>query len=137
MPRCISPLLLAAALLLAATSASAQYATAGPNYYPPGYAGDMFSGTITNVNPAAATLTLSFVDHRKTETFTGVIPRGFKARDPKGVLREVPITIFHPGMRAQVYFFKRQRENEIFLLVIGRSVIMNAKYGPLLTFMGF
>jgi hypothetical protein len=51
--------------------ASAQYATAPNNYYPEGYHGATFTGTITQINND--TLTLTYTHGNKTDAFEGYV----------------------------------------------------------------
>ena len=49
----------------------AQYGTAPNGYYPSGYGGDIFTGSVSAVDEATGQITVSFHTKKKTETFVG------------------------------------------------------------------
>jgi hypothetical protein len=60
--------------LLFTSIACAQHGTAPSGYYPFGYHGDTWTGTVLATNNVTHEITLTFTKKDKTETFIGVFP---------------------------------------------------------------
>jgi hypothetical protein len=71
--------------------ASAQYATAPNNYYPEGYHGATFTGTITQINND--TLALTFTHGNKTDAFEGYVAT--QCNIPPSVKKGAVITVLY------------------------------------------
>jgi len=69
-------------LMLAATAAFAQFGSAPNSYYPDGYMGTTFTGTVTAVKDGEITLTYTRKD--KTDTFVGHLEANCNAPTANG-----------------------------------------------------
>ncbi|MBV9959834.1 MAG: hypothetical protein JO360_15520 [Acidobacteria bacterium] len=63
-----------ACVLFCAGVSVAQKGKAEPDYYPMGYAGDIFTGEVTAFDNDARTLTLTFIKDKKPQTFVVYLP---------------------------------------------------------------
>jgi hypothetical protein len=81
--------------LVSVREASAQYGTAPNNYYPDGYHGATFTGTIAQINNEAITLT--YTHGNKTDTFQGYVatPCNMPASKTTVVKTGAVITVFY------------------------------------------
>jgi hypothetical protein len=82
----------------------AQHGTAPGGYYPMGYQGDTWTGTVTAANDNTREITLSYTKGDKTETFTGVLQAGFSLKTKDGSMREAKPSDIPIGMRLVVYY---------------------------------
>jgi hypothetical protein len=114
-----------AVLFLGTVEGKAQHGTAGNGYFPPGYEGDTWTGTVTTTDDATRTVTLTYSSKRKTETFTGVLQEGCcKVKMSDGTVQELRPSQLSPGRRVMVYYIpkttkaegKKTTVNEIFKL---------------------
>jgi hypothetical protein len=69
--------------------------------------------------------------------FTGVVPANFTARGLDGAMHTVTAAIFTQGMQLTVFYIPRGQDNEIFLIKIGKTAILNAHYQDEMTYMSF
>jgi hypothetical protein len=69
----------------------AQKGTAEPDYYPPNYVGDTYSGEVTSVNEDTREFTLTYKKKEKEETFVGVLPKGYTVKLKDGKDHEVKL----------------------------------------------
>ena len=97
-------------LLLAIVAASAQHGSAPPGYYPMGYAGDTFTGTITAVNPDTRELTLTYSKGEKTENFVGVLKPGYRVNGPNGKPMELQMSDIPVGVKVTAYYMAKSRK---------------------------
>jgi 3D (Asp-Asp-Asp) domain-containing protein len=91
-------------VLFASTIAWAQHGTAPGGYYPMGYQGDTWTGTVTAVNDSTREITLSYTKGDKTETFTGILQAGFSLKTKDGSMHEVKPSEIPLGTRLVVYY---------------------------------
>jgi hypothetical protein len=82
-------------VLACAGVVSAQYASAPTNYYPQGYHGATFTGTVSQMNNEAITLT--YTHGSKTDTFEGYVaaPCNLPATRTTVVKKGAVITVFY------------------------------------------
>jgi hypothetical protein len=100
-------------LLLAFCSvASAQHGTAPNGYYPPGYVGDTWTGTVTSVNDEAREITLTYTKGDKTETFTGILQAGYKVKLKDGTSKELKPSSIPIGARLIVYYTPQTKKQD-------------------------
>lgn len=123
--------------LALALPAAAQHAIAPSGYYPDAFTGDIFTGVVTATDDATGSITLLYTDSGKVERFTGQLPQPFVARGHDGNLISVTPALFPHGTGATVFYIKHAGgQNEIFLVKVGKTAILNARYRDL-TFMAF
>jgi hypothetical protein len=87
----------------------AQHGTAETGYFPPGYAGDSFSGTVTAADDTSRELTLTYTDNaaKKIETFVGVIADGYVARWKDGTVHPLKPSDLPVGTKVKVYYMAK------------------------------
>jgi opacity protein-like surface antigen len=100
------------AFLLLAACAQAQHGTAGNGYFPPGYSGDTWTGTVTSANDDTREITLTYVKGDKQETFTGVLKAGLKATRRDGSQTEWKPSDIPIGSRIIVYYMAQSKKVE-------------------------
>lgn len=98
-------------LFVLAVGARAQHGSAPNGYYPPGYSGDTWTGTVTATDDASREITLTYTRGDKTETFTGVLQPGFKAKRKDGSTMEVKPSDFRNGTRLMVFYTQKTRKD--------------------------
>ena len=98
-------------LVLFACGARAQHGSAPNGYYPPGYSGDTWTGIVTATSDATREITLTYTKGEKTETFTGVLQPGFKAKRADGSTFEVKPSDFPNGTRLMVFYMQKTRKD--------------------------
>ena len=85
MQRMVAKILLPiAAALVFSAAAPAQHGTAPSGYYPFGYVGDTWTGTVTSTNDETREITLTYTRGDKTDTFTGALKAGLAAKRKDG-----------------------------------------------------
>ena len=87
-------------------SAFAQQGLAENGSYPPAYGGRTFTGDVTSVNDASHELTMQYHDAKsgKTETFVGVINKGYAVKAPDGKTQELLPSLIKIGTQLTVYY---------------------------------
>jgi hypothetical protein len=101
----------AACILLAVAGLlHAQHGEAGNGYFPIGYAGDTWTGEVSEVNDDTREITLVYDGAGKTETFVGVLQHGYKAKLKDGSLTEVKVSLIHIDRRMKVYYMAKERK---------------------------
>lgn len=113
-------------LFSAAPVYPAQYGTAENGYYPQGYHGTIFTGTVTSTNNDTREVSLSFTDPKngKTQTFIGVLEEGYSVKLKDGSLHELEPSDIKPGAQIKVYYLPKIKKvggmkttiNTIFLI---------------------
>lgn len=99
--------------LMTASSAYTQHGTASGGYYPPGYAGDTWTGVVTTTDDTKRSVTLTYSSKKKTETFTGVLQVGCcKVQMSDGSVQELKPSELSPGRRIMVYYIPRTTKTE-------------------------
>jgi hypothetical protein len=97
-------------LILCAGVSMAQKGTAEPDYYPPGYNGDTWTGEVTTVNEDTREFTLTYAKGDKTQTFIGVLPKGYTAKMKDGSDQEVHMAKLM-GLRVKVYYISKNKKD--------------------------
>ena len=104
-------LIIAFTLLLFFSGVSlAQKGTAEPDYYPQGYAGETWSGEVTSTNEDTREFTLTYTKGQKTQTFVGVLPKGYTVKMKDGRDYEVKMADLM-GMRLKAYFMTKSKKD--------------------------
>jgi hypothetical protein len=103
------PYLTTAAVLMCAAVSLGQKGTAEPDYYPMGYSGDTWTGIVTSANEDTREFVLTFKKNDKEETFTGVLPKGYKHKMADGAFQEIKVPDLM-GMRLRVYYLTKTRK---------------------------
>jgi hypothetical protein len=93
-------------IVIAAGTAPAQKGTAEPDYYPPNYSGDTWTGHVTAVDENTREFTLTYKKKDKDETFVGVLPKGYTVKLKDGKDHEVKISEMM-GMRVKAYYITK------------------------------
>jgi hypothetical protein len=110
-------------LLAIAAGANAQHGSAGNGYFPPGYNGDTWTGSVTATDDATRSITLTFTTKNKTETFTGALKDPCcKVKMADGTMKDLKVSEISIGRRMIVYYIpsttkvegKKTTVNEIF-----------------------
>jgi hypothetical protein len=99
-------------LLVLVSPALAQHGAAPNGYYPPGYNGDTWTGEVSGTNDATREITLTYTKGSKSETFTGVLQPGFKAKRADGSTLEVKPSDFRNGTRLTVFYMPKTRKED-------------------------
>ena len=116
-------LLFFVAILAITGSVNAQHGSAGNGYFPPGYNGDTWTGNVTSTDDTARSITLTFENKNKTETFTGVLKDTCcKVKMADGTMKDLKVSEISQGRRMIVYYIptttkvdgKKSTVNEIF-----------------------
>jgi hypothetical protein len=102
----------AACFLLFTGLLPAQHGTAPNGYYPPGYAGDTWTGEVTDVNDTTREITLTYRKKNKMETFTGALELGYKVRSKSGGEHELKVSEIPLGTQLTVYYMAKWRKVE-------------------------
>jgi hypothetical protein len=113
-----------------AGGASAQYATAPNNYYPDGYHGATFTGTITQINND--TITSTYTHGNKTDTFEGYVaaPCNMPASETTTVKKGAVITVFYESETIKINGQKVKRNRILgisFKEVDGKTISDNQR----------
>jgi hypothetical protein len=108
----IAALLMVWQFVVCPSATTAQHGTAPSGYYPPGFAGDMWTGEVIAVNDQTREITLAYRKKDRTETFTGVLPEGYRAKLQGGGFREVKVSEFPIGTLLRVYYMAKTRKVE-------------------------
>lgn len=103
-------LVLTLTFLILATSSLAQKGTAEPDFYPPGFVGDTWTGIVTDANEDTREFTLTYQKKDKTETFVGVLPKIYTVRLKDGRDHEIKMDELR-GMRLKAYYITRQKKD--------------------------
>ncbi|MGB7923545.1 MAG: hypothetical protein WCF57_09905 [Pyrinomonadaceae bacterium] len=104
-------ILVACALLMLCAGASmAQKGSAEPDYYPPSYTGDTWSGEVTAVNEETREFTLTYAKGDKTQTFVGTLPKGYAVKMKDGQDHEVQMAELM-GLRIKVYYITKNKKD--------------------------
>lgn len=88
----------------------AQKGTAESDYYPQGYAGETWSGEVTSVNEDTREFTLTYTKGQKTQTFVGVLTKGFTVKMKDGRDYEVKMADL-VGMRLKAYYITKSKKD--------------------------
>ena len=103
--------LLSLALVLLCTGISlAQHGTAEPGYYPSGFNGDTWSGEVTAVTDDTREFTLTYTKGSNTQTFVGVLPKGYTVKMKDGRDYEIKMSELM-GMRITAYYVTRKKKD--------------------------
>lgn len=63
-----------------------------------------WTGAVTSTNDAERTIILSCVHDKKTETFTGTLPEGYKVKMSDGTIQDLKPSELAPGRRITLYY---------------------------------
>jgi len=98
------------ALLFLTATAQAQHGSAGSGYFPQGYSGDTWTGTVTGTNDDTREITLTYTKGEKTEIFTGLLKTGLKATRRDGTPTEWKPSDIPVGTRIVVYYMAQTKK---------------------------
>jgi hypothetical protein len=102
---------LALAMIFLCTGISvAQHGTAEPDYYPSGFNGDTWTGEVTAVTEDTREFTLTYTKDTHTQTFVGILPRGYMVKMKDGRDYEIKMTELM-GMRLKTYYITRNKKD--------------------------
>jgi len=96
--------LLLVIVFMIAMPAGAQHGTAPAGYYPAGYNGDMWTGTLTAANDSTREITLTYTKKDKTQTFTGMLEEKFTVTLADGKTHQLKPSDIAPGTILRVYY---------------------------------
>jgi len=99
-----------AVILLCAGIAAAQHGTAEPGYYPSGFNGDTWTGEVTAVTEDTREFTLTYTKGSNTQTFVGILPKGYTVKMKDGRDYEVKMSELM-GMRLRAYYITRKNKD--------------------------
>src|SRR2546428_5016533 len=103
-------LLVAVALcFIWAGMASAQKGTAEPGFYPGGFQGDTWTGEVTSINEDTREFTLTYTRKDKTQTFVGVLPKGYRYQIKGGKYYEPKMSNLK-GAFVKAYYVEKERK---------------------------
>jgi hypothetical protein len=100
------------AVLFPSNTLLAQHGTASSGYFPMGYSGDTWSGTVTAINPATREITLLYNGKKGDETFTGVLEKGYQRRGKDGKSFEVQMSEIPVGSYMVAYYMQKTKKVE-------------------------
>jgi len=104
-------LIIAFAFLLFISGVSfAQKGTSESDYYPQGYGGDTWSGEVTSTNEDTREFTLTYTKGQKTQTFVGVLRKGYTVKMKDGRDYEVKMADLM-GMRLKAYYMTKSKKD--------------------------
>ena len=83
----------------------AQHGSAGNGYFPPGYAGDTWTGDVVSTSDAMREITLTYTNGKKSETFTGVLMVNYRVKSQQdGSMIELKPSDIPKGARIIVFY---------------------------------
>ncbi|HEY6250889.1 MAG TPA: hypothetical protein VI685_13090 [Candidatus Angelobacter sp.] len=94
-------------LTLGCVQARGQQGTAPDGYYPPGYMGDTWTGTITAVDADKREITLTYTDKKGPHNFVAYVPEHYKVHLKNGQEQEVKMADFEIGRPIRVYYIAK------------------------------
>lgn len=97
-------------LILFAGVSMAQRGTAEPDYYPGGYNGNTWTGKVTAVDESTREFTLSYTSGSKTQTFIGVLSKGYRVKMKDGQDYEIKMTDII-GMTIKAYYITKTKKD--------------------------
>ena len=97
-------------MLLLALSAWAQKGVAEPDYYPMNYSGNTWTGKVTAVDENKREFTLTYKKKDKEETFTAVLPKGYKVKMSDGKDYDIKMSDLS-GLQIKVYYITKTVKN--------------------------
>ena len=99
-------------ILLLVPTCQAQYGVAENGYYPPTYNGQTFTGVVVSTNDETREVTLNYTNPQdgQTQTFVGVIQKGYSVRMKDGSLREVKPSTMKAGATFRVYYSEANKK---------------------------
>lgn len=83
----------------------AQHGTADSGYFPDRYVGDIWTGVITAVDDGTREITLTYRNGAKTESFVGVLEKGYLAKPSNGPERELKPSDLPKGTKLTVFYY--------------------------------
>lgn len=98
-----------ACLIFCAGAAAAQKGAAESDYYPMGYGGDTWTGEVTAFNEETREFTLTYTKGDKTQTFVGVLPKGYTVKMKDGTDHQVKMEELK-GMRLKAYYMSKSKK---------------------------
>jgi len=96
-------------IIIFASLSPGQKGTAEPDYYPQNYAGDTWTGIVTDVNEDTREFTLTYQKKDKDETFLGVLPKGYTVKMRDGSNHEIKLAEMM-GMRIKAYYMTKTKK---------------------------
>jgi hypothetical protein len=83
----------------------AQHGTAVSGYFPEKYMGDTWTGVLTAVDDDTREITLTYKNGAKTESFVGVLEKGYLAKQINGPERELKPSDLQKGTKLTVLYY--------------------------------
>lgn len=99
-----------ALLFICSGIAVGQHGTAEPGYYPMGFNGDTWSGEVTAVSEDTREFTLTYTKGDKTQTFVGILPKGYTVKMKDGRDHEIKMAELM-GMQIKAYYITRSKKD--------------------------
>ena len=88
----------------------AQHGTAEPDYYPPGFNGDTWTGEVTAASEDTREFTLTYTKGNDTQTFVGILPQGYTVKMKDGRNYEIKMAELM-GMRIKAYYITKKKKD--------------------------
>jgi hypothetical protein len=87
-----------------------QHGTAPNGYYPVGYAGDTWTGEVVSTGGVTREIILTYLNGKKSETFTGFLKDNFQVNMKDGSLKELKPSGIPKGARITVFYQAKTRK---------------------------
>ena len=88
----------------------AQHGTAEPGFYPAGFNGDTWTGEVTAANEDTREFTLTHTKGNKSQTFVGVLPKGYTVKMKDGHDYEIKMAELM-GIEIQAYYITKKNKD--------------------------
>jgi len=92
-------------ILCASCSSYGQHGTAENGYFPAKYMGDIWTGVLTAADDDTREITLTYTNGVKTESFVGVLEKGYLAKPSSGPERELKPSNLPKGIKLTVFYY--------------------------------
>jgi hypothetical protein len=103
--------MVAAVFLATALAASAQHGTVQRGTEDPlPFTGDTWAGQVQATNPDTREVTLTAETHGQSESFIGVLEKGYKVKLVDGTEHEVQLSELSPGTQLTVYYYPKTKK---------------------------
>lgn len=102
--------LIVAVVLIGTCALFGQKGTAEPDYYPSGYSGETWTGTVTVVSEDTREFTLSYKKGQKEQTFVGVLAPGYKVKMKDGREHQIKMEELM-GLKLRAYYISKNQKD--------------------------